>query len=177
MNDERSNFVDKFDATLHNAMKDHHEEVPEGFVDNIIQRLRSQQFADSTSQTDENFDMAIKIALVEHTEPVPAGFADTVVRRMRTQQEQKLIAEMARQERFILAGCIGLFAIAVGLIFVFSGPVLEAVSISLSSMSATGSNMIIAVKGQWQIIVCTMVAMATVIYSFTSSGLFRFSRA
>ena len=161
---------------LRNAMRNYSEEVPEGFVDNIIQRLRSQQFADSTSQTEENFDMGIKSALVEHAEPIPEGFCDTVMRRLRRQQEKKLIANMARQERFILAGCVGLFAIVVSLIFAFSGPIMEAVSTSLSSMTTTGSNVVTAAKDQWQIVVCTLVAMGTVIYSFASSGLFHTSR-
>jgi hypothetical protein len=177
MTDNSSNFEDKFDATLRNAMRGHSEEVPEGFVDNIVQRLRSQQFADSTSHTEENFDTSIKNALVEHAEPVPEGFADTVIRRLRRQQGQKLIAKMAWQERFVLAGCIGLFAIVAGLIFVFSGQIMEGLNTSLSSMTATVSIVVTATKDQWQIVVCMLVAMGTVIYSFASSGLFRTSRA
>ena len=177
MTDNRTNFGDKFDATLRNAMKEHSEKVPEGFVDNIMQRLHSPQFADSTSQIEENFDMALKSALVEHAELVPEGFVDTVMRRVRTQQEQKLIAKMAWQERLVLAGCLGLLAIVTGLIFAFSAPIMEGLNTSLSSMTTTGSNLVTAARDQWQILLCMLVAMAMVIYSFTGSGFFHTSRA
>lgn len=176
MTDDRLNSGDKFDATLRNAMRGHSEEVPDGFVDTIMQRLRSQQFASSTSQTEEDFDMALKIALVEYAEPVPEGFSDTIMRKVRTQQEQKIIAKMAWQERFMLAGCVGLLAITLVLTFVFSEPILETLNTSMSSMTTTGSNLFTAARGQLQIVVFTLVAMGMVIYSFASSGLFHTSQ-
>ena len=163
MTDDRTNFGDKFDATLRNAMKEHSEKVPEGFVDNIMQRLHSPQFAGSTSQAEENFDMALKSALVVHAELVPEGFADTVMRRLRTQQEQKLIAKMAWQERFLLAGCLGLLAIVAGLIFTFSAPITEGLKTSLSTITTTAGNLVTAASDQWQILFCMLVAMAMVI--------------
>ena len=177
MTDNRSNFGDKFDATLRNAMRDHSEEVPEGFVDIIMQRLQSRQFADSTSQTEENFDMVIRSALVEHAEPIPEGFADTVMLRVHAQQEQKLIAKMAWQERFVLAGCVGLFAIVAGLVFVFPGRIMEGLNTSLSSITTTASNVVAAARGQWQTLLCMLVAIGMVLYSFISSGFFHTSRA
>ena len=176
MTDDKTNFGEKFDATLRNAMKEHSEKVPEGFVDNIMQRLHSPQFADSTSQTEENFDMAIKSALVVHAELVPEAFADTVMRRLRTQQEQKIIAKMAWQERFLLAACLGLLAIVAGLIFTFSAPLAEGLKTSLSTMTTTAGILVTAATDQWQILVCMLVAMAMVIYSFADSAFFHTSR-
>ncbi len=120
--------------------------------------------------------MALKSALVEYAEPVPEGFAGAVMQGVRAQQEQKFIAKMAWQERFVLAGCVGLLAVVVGLVFVFSGPIMEGLNTSLSSMTTTGSTVVTAARNQWQIVMCTLVAMGMVIYSFASSGLFRTSR-
>lgn len=177
MTDNRANFGDKFDATLRKAMKDRSEEVPEGFVDSIMQLLRSQQFAGRTPQAEENFDMSLKGALVEHTVTVPDGFADNAMMRVRTQQEQKFIARMVWKERFILAGCLGLALILLVTVFSYAPAIQNVLTNSLDNMTATGNNIFIAAKGQWQIVMCMLMVIGTVIYGFTSSGLFRTSRA
>ena len=176
MTDNRSKFEDQFDATLRKAMGDHRQQVPEGFADSIMQRLRSQQFAASDSQAKEEFEIALKSALVEYNEPVSEGFAGAVMRRVRAQQERKLITRMAWQERFILAGFAGLFVIVSGLIFLFSGPITEMISSSMSNLTTTGSLLVNAAMEQWRLLVWTLAAIVMVIYSFASSGLFRIGR-
>ena len=176
MIDESSHFEDKFDSTLRSTLSKHREKAPEGFVDRIMQLLQSQQFAGRTSQTEENFDMALKSALVEHTETVPEGFADNVMKQVRTQQEQKFIARMAWQERFILAGCLGLALIVVVVVFSYAPAILKGLTNSLDNMTTTG-NRFVAAKGQWQTVLCMLVTIGMVLYSFASSSLFHTRRA
>ncbi len=64
---------------------------------------------------EEQIDEMLGRALRRQSEPMPADFTDRMLGRVRQAEEQRILAQVVREERLALAGCIilGIVVIAV----------------------------------------------------------------
>lgn len=63
--------------------------------------------------SERDFDEMLGQALRLSSEAVPADFTGRMLEQVRQLQERKILARIVLEQRLALAGCIGLFAIAV----------------------------------------------------------------
>jgi hypothetical protein len=120
------------------------------------------------NKNEHRFDEMLKKNLKQHREPIRQNFTQELIAKIQKAEQQKVLAKVIWQERFLLAVYILLPIAAIVVIFAYPNLAIET-SRLMTNLYLLVNLAVTSFVIHWQLWVCYILAAAVCLYAFYES--------